>query len=74
MEIRAGVQVTWKKKLRGESLNLVKTGNVISVRGQKAIVQFPADHTRAEIPISELQPVSARYPGRAVVNINPFRR
>ena len=74
MTITAGTQVSYRSYTAGESLTLVRTGIVISIQGQKALVQFPADNVRKQVSLSELQPSSARYPGRARVNINVSHR
>ncbi len=74
MNIRAGSQVFWRQRIRGESLNLIKTGHVVSIKGWKAIVHFPADRIRREVPVSELELTSTRYPGRSSVNIDPLKR
>lgn len=60
--------------MRGSNMNLIKTGNVVSLKGAKALVHFPADNVRREILVSDLESTSSRYPGRHSVNINPIRR
>lgn len=70
--IQQGSQVFVREK-SGDG-NVVKTGSVVSIRGQRALVYFPADNVRKEVPVSGLQAASERYPGRSAVNVNPLHR
>jgi len=61
--------------LHGRGSQLVKIGQILAFadNGKKAVINFPADKTRATINLSELEPVTARYK-RARVQIDPLRR
>ena len=61
--------------LHGRGSQLIKIGTIVAFadNGKKAVVNFPADRTRATISLSELEPVKSRY-GRARVQVDPVRR
>lgn len=66
-------QVVHRRKMR--TGNQIRIGTILGFRdeGRKAVVTFPADRTRAEVPVDQLEPVQARY-GRANVHPNAALR
>jgi len=73
MDIKANDQVTVRKKLISGA-NLIKTGKVVSVRGENALVQFQGEPVNRSVPLKQLEPVSKRFAGRSSVHPNPVLR
>lgn len=75
-EFKVQQQVIFKKPmLHGRGSQVIKLGTILAFadNGSKAVVSFPADHTRVTIPIDQLEPASGRF-NRARVQIDPLRR
>lgn len=65
-------QVIVKKKIR--TGNLVRFGSIVKLDGDKALVQFPIDHSQAVIPVAQLEKTSTRFGGYARVQPSPVMR
>lgn len=73
--IQKGDQVLYRQALRRpEDGQSIKTGNVISIQGSKALVQFPLENIRRTVEVAQLQLSSERYTGRSSVQFNPVQR
>lgn len=56
---------------------LVQIGTVVSITGSNALVDFPGTSSvpkRITLRLDQLEPVSKRFNGRALVDINPVTR
>jgi len=65
-------QVIVKKKIR--TGNLIRFGSVVRLDGDKALVQFPVDHTQAVIPVKQLEKTSTKFGTYARVQPSAMRR
>jgi hypothetical protein len=65
-------QVLVRKRIR--TGNLIRMGSVLKIDGDKALVQFPIDHTQTVLPISSLEKTSDRFGGYARVQVSAMRR
>jgi len=75
-DLKVNDQVVVRRPLmHGRGSVVIKTGTILAFadNGNSAVVSFPADKTRATVPVDQLQPVSNLY-GRARVQIDPLRR
>jgi ribosomal protein S1 len=68
----ANDQVMVKKRIR--SGNLIRFGSIVKVDGDKALVNFPIDHTSLVIPVAQLQKTDKRFGTYKRVQPNPVLR
>lgn len=73
MDFKQNDQVLVRKRLQNKT-NLIRMGSIVRVDGDKALVQFPIDHTQAVLPLSALEKTSQHFGSYAKVQASSVRR